>query len=280
MVLRIVVLPVALLILFSGNIVVGISITQLITFILGALLYLLLFIYQPYSSRRSFINYTAKNLMIKDGTISIETYRWLFNKSESFSFMFNEITIGESKYLYLGNQMVCTIDNAAIKAKSIYVIADFFTDINLFEDAISDKITAFLKKKGIEKTVSGIGIKEVNAGEISMGGPWTSTLHIENHIEDEFIVEDVVISNYLYDRRTGRFYFVRAHFVKEWYFKIGYYMMEQDRAYEFNRLFKAVYLKKLIETNKIGICLTMQSRHEGYDDVFDAEREPMYAIDY
>lgn len=278
MVLRVVAIPAVLLIFFWGNIIFGATTTQLITFILAALLYVLLFIYRPYSSQRSFINYTAKNLIIKDGIILIETFRWLVNRPQFFSFPFDDITIGESEYPYLDKQMVCIIDNATVNAKSLYVIAEFFTDINLFEDAMTDKIAAYIKKKGIEKTVSGIDIKEVNAGEISMGGVWTSTLHIKNHVKDEFVIEDVVVDNYLHDNKAGRLYFVRAHFIKEWYFKVGYYPLEEYQAYEFDRQFKAVYLKEFTEANKIGICLTMRSRQEGYDHIFDVVHEPAYVI--
>lgn len=276
--LRTVVLFVVLLIFISGNIHEGLTVTGLIVFILGTILYAFLFIYLPYSSRRKFINHTIKNLSIKNGIVSIETCRWLINKPKFYSFSFDDITIGESEYPYLNNQIVIAINAATINPQSLYMVREFFTNIKLFEDTITDKIDDYLKKRGFEKTVAGIDIKETNAGEISMGGPWASKLYIENHIENDFVIEDVVTDNYLFDKKARRFYFVRAHFIEGWYFKIGYYTIKDYHAYEFNRQFKAVYLKELVGTNKIGISFTMQPEHEGYDELFDTEQEAVNLI--
>ena len=84
---------------------------------------------------------------------------------------------------------------------------------------------------------------------INMGGPYIGNLLLNNKL----IARDCLEDNFIYVEQTQKIYFVKHHdtsgMMSGVFFTISFYSIKEDKLFEYNKHFKMLYLKRIIDDN-------------------------------
>ena len=94
---------------------------------------------------------------------------------------------------------------------------------------------------------------------LGMGGPWAGDFYF-----GEILIQEGVLDYYLVQNK--KVFFVKCHTPTRWridvFFTINFFDSENDLLWEFDKKFKAVYLKKFINESDIEIYLAFHDKTE------------------
>jgi hypothetical protein len=112
--------------------IVGLSLKLLFILIWPLILTVLLFIYVPFFVRKKYINNMIKLILVKDNSISVETFKWFNFDSVKESILIDDIEIKESiDVSFFRGKKLYLLKIKNYEQKSFYMINDFFDNIDI-----------------------------------------------------------------------------------------------------------------------------------------------------